>query len=124
MKSLIYHDPGIFSYEEKTMPIIRKTADAIVRIAKTTAMSSKFSKRVVSGKLQAKQLITHHFTLDEVMQAYDTFDAVMKEEALKVIATNNIMSDKVNSDSFALGMAVLEEKSIEEELIVNDGSGG
>jgi len=106
------------------MPIIREAADAIVRIAKTTAMPSKFVKRVISGKLQAKQLITHHFTLDEVMQVYDTFDNVMKEEALMVIATNNIMSDKVKSDSFAFRMVILEEKSIEEELIINDNPGG
>jgi hypothetical protein len=123
MKLLMYHDPGTCSYEEKPIPIIRETTDAIVRIGKTTAMSSKLSKRVISGRLQAKQLITHHFTLDEVMQAYDTFDTAMKEEALRVIATNNIMSDKVNSDSFALGMAILEEKSIEEEFIINDDSG-
>ena len=75
-------------------------------------------KTVVSGKLQAKQLITHHFTLDEVMQAYDTFDGAMKEEALKVIITNNIMSDKFNSAFVAPGMAILKEKSFNEELII------
>ncbi len=46
-------------------------------------------KAVVSGKLQSKQLITHHFTLDQVMQAYDTFGNAMKEQALKVIITTN-----------------------------------
>ncbi len=46
-------------------------------------------KTVVSGKLQPKQLITHHFMLDQVMEAYDTFGNAMKEEALKVIITNN-----------------------------------
>jgi len=81
-------------------------------------------KTVVSGKLQAKQLITHHFTLDEVMQAYDTFDGAMKEEALKVIITNNIMSDKFNSAFVAPGMAILKEKSFNEELIINDSPGG
>ncbi len=52
------------------------------------------SKPMVLGKLQPKQLITHHFTLDEVVQAYDTFGDAMKEEALMVIVTNRTMMDK------------------------------
>jgi len=40
------------------------------------------------GKLQPNLLITHHFTLDQVMQAYDTFGEAMKERALKIIITN------------------------------------
>jgi alcohol dehydrogenase len=48
-------------------------------------------KTVVSGKLQPKQLITHHFMLDQVMQAYDTFGNAMDEEALKVIIINGTM---------------------------------
>jgi alcohol dehydrogenase len=49
----------------------------------------------VSGRLQPNQLITHHFTLDEVMQAYDTFSDAMKEEALKVIIANGILLEKL-----------------------------
>ena len=45
-------------------------------------------KTVASGKLQPTQLITHHFTLDQVMQAYDTFANAMQEQTLKVIITN------------------------------------
>jgi alcohol dehydrogenase len=45
-------------------------------------------KTVISGKLQPGHLITHHFTLDQAMQAYDTFSDAMKEQALKVIITN------------------------------------
>lgn len=44
---------------------------------------------MVSGKLQPKQLITHHFALKDVMQGYDTFGNAMKERALKVIITND-----------------------------------
>jgi alcohol dehydrogenase len=46
-------------------------------------------KTVASGKLQPKQLITHHYGLDQVMQAYDTFGNATKEHALKVIITND-----------------------------------
>lgn len=45
-------------------------------------------KTVVSKKLQPEQLITHHFKLDEIMTAYDTFANATKERALKVILTN------------------------------------
>lgn len=45
-------------------------------------------KTVVSKKLQPEQLITHHFKLDEIMAAYDTFANAAKERALKVILTN------------------------------------
>ena len=45
-------------------------------------------KTVLSGKVQPNQLITHHFALNDVMQAYDTFGNAMKERALKVIITN------------------------------------
>lgn len=76
-------------------------------------------KTVISGKLQPQELITHHFTMDEVMQAYDTFGDAMKEEALKVIISNKIMSDKV-----ALGRTILEQESFKEELLVNDSAGG
>lgn len=45
-------------------------------------------KTVMSGKVQPNQLITHHFALSQVMQAYDVFGDAMKERALKVILTN------------------------------------
>jgi alcohol dehydrogenase len=81
-------------------------------------------KTAVSGKLQAKQLITHHFTLDEVKQAYDTFEGVMKTEALNIIITNDIMSGKVKSASAAAGLTILEEQAFQEEIIFNDSPGG
>jgi len=46
-------------------------------------------KTVLSGRLQPAQLITHHFTLDQVMEAYDTFADAMTEHTLKVIITNS-----------------------------------
>ena len=46
-------------------------------------------KTVLSGRLQPKQLITHHFKLADVMRAYDTFGNAAKEKALKMILTND-----------------------------------
>lgn len=45
-------------------------------------------KMVLSGKLQPKQLITHQFALDNILNAYDTFGNAGREHALKVILTS------------------------------------
>ncbi len=42
-------------------------------------------KTVNSGKLHPDQLITHHFKLDEILQAYEVFGDAAKEKAMKVI---------------------------------------
>ncbi len=47
-------------------------------------------KTVMAGRLNPRQLITHRFTLDEAMTAYDTFGNAGRERALKVILTNTI----------------------------------
>ncbi|RIK60079.1 alcohol dehydrogenase, partial [candidate division KSB1 bacterium] len=52
-----------------------------------TVTTPMLLKTVRSGKLQPRRLITHHFALNEIMKAYDTFGNA-KEKALKVILTN------------------------------------
>ncbi len=59
-------------------------------ITLTTGLVDTFTtpmllKSVLSGKLEAKELVTHHFTLDKIMQAYDVFGDATRERALKVI---------------------------------------
>lgn len=54
-----------------------------------TVTTPMLMKTVASGKVQPKQLITHHFKLDDVMKAYDTFKNAMKENALKIIISND-----------------------------------
>ena len=54
-----------------------------------TVTTPMLLKTVTSGRLQPKLLITHHFTLDQAMLAYDTFGNAMKERALKIIITND-----------------------------------
>ncbi len=44
-------------------------------------------RTVTSGRLHPQQLITHHFQLGEIMQAYETFAHASRERALKVILT-------------------------------------
>jgi alcohol dehydrogenase len=45
-------------------------------------------KTVMAGKLKPKQLITHHFILNDIIKAYDTFGNASRERALKVIIAN------------------------------------
>ena len=42
-------------------------------------------KTVRSGKIDPTLLITHHFTLDQILDAYDTFGRAAETRALKVI---------------------------------------
>ena len=53
-----------------------------------TVTTPMLLKTVMSGKVLPRQLITHHFALQDVMQAYATFGQAMQERALKVIITN------------------------------------
>lgn len=53
-----------------------------------TVTTPMLLKTVAAGKLHPEQLITHHFPLDEVMEAYDTFGNAMHEQAMKVILVN------------------------------------
>jgi alcohol dehydrogenase len=55
-----------------------------------TVTTPMLLKTVMSGKVQPNQLITHHFGLNDIMQAYKTFGNAMQERALKVIITNNL----------------------------------
>jgi alcohol dehydrogenase len=50
-----------------------------------TVSTPMLLKTVRSGRLDPKQLITHHFHFEDVMSAYDTFDRAADTHALKVI---------------------------------------
>ncbi|BAU55903.1 zinc-dependent alcohol dehydrogenase family protein [Mucilaginibacter gotjawali] len=52
-----------------------------------TVTTPMLLKTVGAKKLDPNQLITHHFRLDQVMEAYETFGNAAKEKALKVIMT-------------------------------------
>lgn len=64
----------------------------IQNITLTTGLVSTFTtpmllKNVLSGKLEPKKLITHHFGLGDVLQAYKVFGNAGAEKAIKVIIT-------------------------------------
>lgn len=45
-------------------------------------------KTVASGKMKPEEMVTHHFELAEIMQAYEVFGDAGKQKALKIILTN------------------------------------
>jgi alcohol dehydrogenase len=53
-----------------------------------TVTTPMLLKTVQSKKLDSTQLITHHFKLSDIINAYDTFQHAAREKALKVILTN------------------------------------
>ncbi len=114
MKALVYNGPGKRALEEKPKPVITASTDAIVKITKTTIcgtdqlnLDKRWSqnitlttrlvdtvttpmllKTVLSARINPKQLITHHFELNDLMRAYDTFGHAGKAHALKVMITH------------------------------------
>jgi len=52
-----------------------------------TATTSMLLKMVAGGKVDAKKLVTHRFTLDGIMEAYDVFGRAAETQALKVLIT-------------------------------------
>jgi alcohol dehydrogenase len=55
-----------------------------------TVTTPMLLKVVRSGKLEPKKLVTHRFSLDDIIKAYDTFEHAAKEGALKVVLTNPV----------------------------------
>jgi alcohol dehydrogenase len=50
-----------------------------------TVTTPMLLKTVQLGKIDPKRLITHHFTLDRILDAYDTFGRAASTQALKVM---------------------------------------
>ena len=48
-------------------------------------MFDRVAKTLVNGKIQIEELVTHNYTFDNIMEAYDTFKNAAKEKALKII---------------------------------------
>lgn len=47
-------------------------------------------KTVSSKKVDAKKLITHYFSLNDIISAYDTFEKATSTKALKIILNNDL----------------------------------
>lgn len=53
-----------------------------------TVTTPMLLKSVESGTLHPERLVTHHFSLSDIMKAYDTFSRAREEKALKVVLEN------------------------------------
>jgi alcohol dehydrogenase len=73
-KSVVLHLETLWS---RNISITTRLVDTV-----TTPM---LLKTVQSKKIEPKKLITHRFKLDQMIEAYDTFEHAAKEKALKVI---------------------------------------
>lgn len=54
-----------------------------------TVTTPMLLKTIAAKKLKAEQLITHHFSLNNIPNAYNTFSKAAEQRALKVIITND-----------------------------------
>jgi threonine dehydrogenase-like Zn-dependent dehydrogenase len=103
MKALVYYGPGKFSWEEKPNPTIQEASDVIVKISKTTICGTDLAilrggvptvspGRIIgheaTGHITA-QLISHHFRLDQIMDAYQVFQNAAQEQAIKIVLSND-----------------------------------
>ena len=86
MKTLIFHRPGK-SVELHLENLWARSVIITTRLV-DTATTPMLLKLVQSGKLESRKLITHHFALNEIMKAYDTFENAANEKALKIILIN------------------------------------
>ena len=77
-KSVVLHLESLWAHN---ITITTRLVDTV-----TTPM---LLKTVQSKKLNPNQLITHHFKLSDIINAYDTFQHADREKALKVILTND-----------------------------------
>jgi len=82
-KSVTLHLETLWS---KNITITTRLVDTV-----TTPM---LFKTVQSKKIEPRKLITHHFNLDQIIEAYDTFGNAAHEKALKVILENNTETRK------------------------------
>ena len=76
-KSVSLHLETLWS---KNITITTRLVDTV-----TTPM---LLKTVSSKKIDPSKLITHHFALSDIINAYDTFEHAAREKTLKVILTN------------------------------------
>jgi alcohol dehydrogenase len=50
-----------------------------------TSSTPTLLKALKAQKIDPKQLITHRFTLDDILEAYETFGDAARSKALKVV---------------------------------------
>jgi alcohol dehydrogenase len=78
----VHGKPAIIHLEELWTKDVTITTGLVDTYSTPTLL-----KLVTSGQLDAKRFVTHHFALDQFMEAYDTFLNAGSTGALKVVLT-------------------------------------
>ena len=84
-------DIGIYSKGVELHKEILWTKNITIRLGTVNTTTIPLLLRTVqSGKLDPKQLITHHFSLNDIIHAYDVFSNAAEEQAIKLILVNDV----------------------------------
>jgi len=81
MKAFVYLGPGAMALEDRLIP----WSQAITTRLVDTVTTPLLLKIVQAGKVDPTTLITHRFSLNEILDAYETFGHASTTGALKVI---------------------------------------
>ena len=115
MRAIVYHGPGQKAWEDVPMPVVIDDTDAVIRVVAnigvhgqpvtlhleelwirnvtiTTGLVDTYSTPTLLRLIEDQQVdvgrfVTHHFTLDQFDEAYDTFSRAADTGALKVVLT-------------------------------------
>jgi alcohol dehydrogenase len=84
-------DIGVYSKGVELQKHILWTKNITLRLGTVnTTTIPLLMKTIQSGKLDPKQLVSHHFNLSDIIHAYDVFMNAAEEQAIKLVLTNDI----------------------------------
>ena len=81
---------GIYSKSVELHKHVLWTRNITIRMGVVNTSSIPvLLKMVKAGKLDPTRLISHHFDLDRIVEAYDMFKNAAQEQAIKIVLSNN-----------------------------------
>jgi alcohol dehydrogenase len=80
---------GIYSKSVELHKQLLWTRNVTIRMGVVNTSSIPvLLKMIEASKLDPRQLISHHFRLEEILQAYEVFKHAAEEQAIKIVLTN------------------------------------
>lgn len=90
---------GIYSKSVELHKEILWTRNITIRMGVVNTNTIPVLLRMIKAcKLDPTKLITHHFRLDEIVHAYDIFKNAAKEQAIKIVLTNEAFHEPAADD--------------------------
>ncbi len=91
---------GIYSKSVELHKEILWTRNITIRMGVVNTNTIPVLLRMIKAcKLDPTRLITHHFRLDEIVHAYDIFKNAAREQAIKIVLTNEEPQQPVADDA-------------------------